>query len=103
MALAGTCRQMTTCWRLVDSARTLIIRFDDDYLVFNPLSWDTHLLNESAASVLEALRASSCSFAELAAGWSEPGSAGVSSSVHPVAMLLDELESMGLVEQAGSE
>jgi PqqD family protein of HPr-rel-A system len=99
--LASTRPQMTTCWRLVDSPRTLIIRFDDEYLVFNPLSWDTHLLNESAASVLEALRASPCSFSELAAGWSEPESDGL--STHPVATLLDELETMGLVEQVVSE
>lgn len=91
----------TPCWRLVDSPRTLIVRFDDEYLVFNPLSWDTHMLNQSAASVLEALRASPCSFAELTAGWSEPESDDL--SVHPVATLLHELETMGLVEQVGSD
>lgn len=32
-----------------------IVEFDDGVAVFNPLSWDTHLLNDSAATVLEFL------------------------------------------------
>ena len=31
------------------------LRFRDGAIVFNPLSWDTHLLNESAFQILDAL------------------------------------------------
>jgi len=30
-----------------------VLEFEDGIAVFNPLTWDTHLLNDSAAAVLE--------------------------------------------------
>jgi len=32
-----------------------VLTFDDDAIVFNPISWDAHLLNAAAAVVLEFL------------------------------------------------
>jgi len=33
-----------------------ILTFDDEAVVFDPLSWDAHLLNNAAAAVLELLK-----------------------------------------------
>ena len=42
-------------WQLSNPADTAVLRFDDEALVFNPATWETHLLNESASIVLDAL------------------------------------------------
>ena len=34
-----------------------MLDFGDEWIVFNPLSWDAHLLNAAAAAVLEQLSA----------------------------------------------
>ena len=46
-----------TRWRLVDPLGLRIRRFGDEALVFNPLTWETHLLNGVAVRVLDALSA----------------------------------------------
>lgn len=44
-----------------------VVTLDDEAVVFNPFSWETHLLNPAAALLLERLQASPCSEGELAA------------------------------------
>jgi len=83
-------------WQLVSPAETAGLRFDDEALVFNPSSWETHFLNESAALVLDALVAGPRSVDEIVAEVADEveipeGFAG------QVAALLGQLESLGLV------
>jgi PqqD family protein of HPr-rel-A system len=44
----------------------LIRHFDDEAVVFDPLSWDAHLLNPAAIAVLELLIDAPCSETEIA-------------------------------------
>jgi PqqD family protein of HPr-rel-A system len=41
--------------------------FDDESVVFNPFSWETHVLNPAATLVLEALRRGPCRAADVSA------------------------------------
>jgi PqqD family protein of HPr-rel-A system len=43
-----------------------MLDFGDEWIVFNPLSWDAHLLNAAAAVVLEQLSAQPQTEAEVA-------------------------------------
>lgn len=42
-------------WRLAAIDRARMARYGDELIVFNPLSWQTHYFNASAARVLNAL------------------------------------------------
>lgn len=42
-----------------------IIVFDDEAVVFNPFTWETHVLNESATLVVERLQAGACGMTEV--------------------------------------
>jgi PqqD family protein of HPr-rel-A system len=44
-------------WRLAMGDAPEPARFDDGALVFNPLTWETHLVNPAAMQILDALRA----------------------------------------------
>jgi PqqD family protein of HPr-rel-A system len=87
-------------WQLADPRETAVLRFDDEALVFNPASWETHFLNESAAYVLEALLERPRSVEEIvaavAAEATVPDRFG-----HQVEALLHQLESLGLVRADG--
>jgi PqqD family protein of HPr-rel-A system len=87
-------------WRLVDPSGIRIRRFGDDALVFNPLTWETHLLNGAAVRVLDALSADPRAEARIAeevwgpeAGPDEPDSAR-----GEIGRFLQELGSLGLAE-----
>ena len=80
----------------VDGLR--IRHFDDDAVVFDPLSWDAHLLNPAAISVLALLTEAPRSEAEIAAFLAEALQAD--EQPHAAAharRLLGELQSLGLV------
>lgn len=53
-------------WRLVPGDAPEPARFDDGALVFNPLTWETHLVNPAAMQILDALRAAPRDTAALA-------------------------------------
>ena len=83
-------------WQLSNPEDTALLRFDDEALVFNPASWETHFLNEAAAFVLDALVAGPRSVDEIVAGVASEveipdGFAG------QVTELLGQFESLGLV------
>jgi len=88
-------------WRVVDPRGIRIHRFDDEAMVFNPLTWETHLLNGVAMSVLDALASGPRTEARLLDEvWRgdrelEPGS-GRDAALR----FLHELDSLGLVERA---
>jgi len=82
-----------------------VVRFGAEAVVFNPLSWETHLLNETAAHVVESLRRGPQGAWELAAALTEsldPDS-GPQVYVDQVATLLEELEALGLAVRETSE
>jgi len=85
-------------WQLTDLPRTRVHRFGDEGLVFNPLSWETHLVSDPALRVVEVLasgpRREVDLALELAAEDDEPDVASVRNRLKP---LLDELRNLGLV------
>jgi PqqD family protein of HPr-rel-A system len=83
-------------WHLVSPAETAVLRFDDEALVFNPSSWETHLLNEAGALVLDALVAGPRSIDEIVAQV-ESEVAVPDDFAGQVDTLLGQLESLGLV------
>ena len=86
-----------TLWRLEYPDRTESFVFDDTAVVFNPVSWDTHLLNESAFLILEVLRSGpehAERLAQLLAG-DEPSEHDA--LVGQVIAALADMESLGLV------
>jgi PqqD family protein of HPr-rel-A system len=85
-------------WQLSDPADTAVLRFDDEALVFNPATWETHLLNESASLVLGALLEGPRSVDEIVATVRRVCSVPVPDGfADQVGDLLGQLESLGLV------
>ena len=42
-----------------------VVALDDDAVVFNPFSWETHVLNPAAALVLDLVSAHPCTFSDV--------------------------------------
>jgi PqqD family protein of HPr-rel-A system len=85
-------------WRLAHPQDTAFLRFDDEALVFNPESWETHFLNDSAAFVLESLLDRPHSIEEIVAEVSRASAAPMPDEFsNQVAELLRQLEALGLV------
>lgn len=51
---------MVTESRFEAAAGVRVVTLDDDAIVFNPFSWETHLLNPAAALVLDVVATSPC-------------------------------------------
>ena len=88
-----------TRWRLRNHPDIRVVRFGDEAVVFNPLSWETHLLNETAAHVVDALRRGFTDAEALAADLTaalDP-EASPEAYVDQIERLLEELEGLGLV------
>lgn len=85
-------------WRLVDPSDIRIRRFGDEAVVFNPVTWETHLLNGVALRVLDALFAGPRPGAELIAEvcGGDPPDTGPASMPDEIGRFLEELESLGL-------
>lgn len=85
-------------WQLARPDDTPVLRFDDEALVFNPATWETHLLNESASLVLAALAGGARSVEEIVADVAGAGEVEVPEGfAEQVRELLGQLESLGLV------
>ena len=85
-------------WQLSDPANTAVLRFDDEAVVFNPATWETHLLNESASLVLGALLEGPRSVDEIVAIVMRVSDVPVPDGFsEQVGELLGQLESLGLV------
>jgi len=52
-------------WVLADATGTRLHFFDDGCAVFNPLRWETHVVDLLVGTVLEALGAGPCSLQDL--------------------------------------
>lgn len=87
--------------RLAAVEGLLIRYFDDEAVVFDPLSWDAHLLNPAAIAVVELLLESHRSEAEIAAFLANALEADEQpqAAVH-TARLIRDLQSLGLVHLA---
>jgi PqqD family protein of HPr-rel-A system len=88
-----------TRWRLADRPGMRIERFADEALVFNPLTWETHLLNSVAADVLDALSEHPRTEADLAAAVG--GREELEATRDRIAGFLRDLEALGLIERVG--
>jgi len=86
-------------WQLSNPADTSVLRVDDEALVFNPATWETHLLNESASLVLGSLLAGAGTIDEIVATVTRVSGAAVPDGfAEQVGDLLGQLESLGLVD-----
>jgi PqqD family protein of HPr-rel-A system len=87
-------------WRLVDPSGIRIRRFGDDALVFNPVTWETHLLNGVGMRVLEALSTGPKDETELVAEMfaTDGGGEAVAAKREEIARFLDELGKLELAE-----
>ena len=88
-------------WRLVDPSGTRVRRFGDEAVVFNPVTWETHLLNGVAVRVLDGLFSGPRPEAELVAGVCEGLVEGPASMPDEIGRFLEELRSLGLAEPVG--
>jgi PqqD family protein of HPr-rel-A system len=89
-------------WRLRGQDGLKIARFGFDAVVFNPVSWQTHLVNDSALRVFETLLAGPKPLDEIVSTLGE-GAADAKSALDDLRMieaLLAELEALGLLEKA---
>jgi len=88
----------TLIWQLTNLPQTQVRRFGDEGLVFNPLSWETHLVRDPALRVVELLgsgpRREADLASELGSEYDEPDLASARDRIRP---LLDELQGLGLV------
>jgi len=86
-------------WRLTDPARIRIRRFGDEALIFNPLSWETHLLGLPAMSLIEALARGPMREVDLARTLvdDDEEAAEAEALMNRVRALLDELWGLGIV------
>jgi PqqD family protein of HPr-rel-A system len=91
---------LPSAWRLADPARTRVRALDGEAAVFNPVTWQTHLLNDAGALVLDALRAAPRTEDEIVALLADAAGPDEPETVvrDAVRRLLAELESSGLAE-----
>jgi PqqD family protein of HPr-rel-A system len=74
--------------------------FDDEWVVFNPQSWDAHLLNPAAVVVLELLGSAAQSEQEIEAYLRDVLiEAEKSAAAQHARRLLDELVQLGLAQR----
>ncbi len=86
-------------WALCAAEPLRIARFEGEALVFNPVSWQTHLLNASALQVLDALARGPGSLQDLVAALGDPSpdDSETAGTEFTVQALVAELEVLGLV------
>jgi PqqD family protein of HPr-rel-A system len=84
--------------RFVVTQGLRIWEFDDEAVVFDPISWDAHLLNPAATAVLELLQQTPRTEAEIAAFLADALEFRVKAqaAVH-TKRLLGDLQALGLV------
>jgi PqqD family protein of HPr-rel-A system len=85
-------------FRLRGSAEPRLYAFDDEVAAFNPVTWNTHLLDASAAIVLEALARAPATAEAIAPLLSGCRAAAGTDARRLTAALLDELVDAGLIE-----
>jgi PqqD family protein of HPr-rel-A system len=87
-------------WRIRCPEGLRTAQWDDEAVLFNPLSWQTHFVNGPALRVLEELRAGPLTASELVAALYGPDAddpTGVSRENKVMVELLNELLMLGLL------
>jgi len=82
-------------WRVTPGQRLRHAEWDDEAVVFNNLSGDTHLLGADALHILRTLQAGPAGEAALAAGFGDDADSGAA-----LAAILGQLEALALIERA---
>jgi PqqD family protein of HPr-rel-A system len=85
-------------FRLRGSGALKLFTFDDEVAAFNPVTWETHLLDASAAAVLEALARAPATVERIAPLVSGSRAAEGADAAQLTRALLDQLEAAGLIE-----
>lgn len=85
-------------FRLRGAGEVKLFTFDDEVAAFNPVTWDTHLLDASAALVLEALSRGPADSIEIDRLLTSRCAATGSSATLLTAALIDQLAAVGLIE-----
>jgi PqqD family protein of HPr-rel-A system len=85
-------------FRLRGSGEPRLYAFDDEVAAFNPVTWNTHLLDVSAAVVLEALARGPATAQAIEPLLSGCRAAEGTDAKRLTAALLDELVDAGLIE-----
>ena len=82
-------------WRLAVPPQSLLLEeFEDGAVVFNPASWDTHLVNPAAAYLLQALQQQPVTSAELCQLLSDPDGTDGTDDAEIAAHVDDAMESL---------
>ena len=89
-------------WRLREQDGLRVARFGFDAVVFNPISWQTHLLNDSAMRVFEGVACGTQTPGRIvsALGEEAPDAEPALDDLRMIGALLADLEALGLVEKA---
>jgi PqqD family protein of HPr-rel-A system len=92
-------------WRFISHPEIRVVRFGAEAVVFNPRSWETHLLNETAAHVVDSLRRGPQCAWELAAALAEDLDPDCAPEAYAdqIALLMEELERLGLTSREPEE
>lgn len=90
--------QVRQRFRLRGSGGLRLFQFDDEAAVFNPVTWDTHVLDASAAIVLETLSRSPADCVAIEHLLSGIRAASDADATQLTTLLLDELAAVGLIE-----
>lgn len=87
-------------YRLATRGPLRSVVFDDETVLFNPNSWDTHVLNDAAAATLEFVAESPRTQAEVAQFFAEALSPELAPEADEhAARVLDELCRLALLER----
>lgn len=86
-------------WKALQNNKLLWEHWDGDYLVFNPFSGQTHILNSMAAEALKNLEGQALTTVELAERLSELFAIASNQDLQQhVERLLNEFDELGLTE-----
>lgn len=86
-------------WRLREGQSLRMLSTDDEAVVYNDHSGDTHLVSAAAGSLLERLRQSDTDTAGLVASWAAEWEVDADEELaSAIQHLLAELDGLGLIE-----
>jgi len=95
-----SCQPSELRWRFTDALNVRVQWFDGEAVLFNPISWDTHLLNVAAGLIVEQLLVRDCEVDEIADALLAEGAEldpDAGSMHQQIASLLNQLQRLGLV------
>jgi PqqD family protein of HPr-rel-A system len=91
--VSGT--ELPVTWQTASHPRVIVRRIDEEVLLFDTVTWRTHLLNATAAQLLALIQQRACSADALAEAVS-PGDASFKAEVDG---LLEGLAGLGVVQR----